>query len=297
MRLCDIHLRDPFVYAEDGVYYLYGTRRGATTKVIPWQGLDVYTSTDLVEWSEPHECFTRPDDFWADRDFFAPEVHKYHGAYYMFASFRSEGRLRCSQILKGDSPMGPFLPLTKDPITPEGWACLDATLYVDEQGTPWTAFCHEWTQIGDGTIDILPLTPDLTAPAGKSEVILRAGDAEWSYSLVDPTSRNYVTDGPFFRKGKNGKLYMLWSGFHAGPQYWYVQALAISDSGNIRGPWRHADQFIYDEDGGHGMLFDGFDGNLYLILHSTNVNPNERPRLFKVTETDDGFEIVERVES
>lgn len=28
MRLSEIHLRDPFVFAEDGVYYLYGTRRG-----------------------------------------------------------------------------------------------------------------------------------------------------------------------------------------------------------------------------------------------------------------------------
>ena len=43
------------------------------------------------------------------------------------------------------------------------------------------------------------------------------------------------------------------------------------------------------------MLFDGFDGKTYLILHSTNVNPNERPRLFEMTETDDGFEIVRRV--
>ncbi|MBQ3508172.1 MAG: family 43 glycosylhydrolase, partial [Clostridia bacterium] len=198
---------------------------------------------------------------------------------------------------KSDSPLGPFLPFTDGPITPEGWACLDATFYVDENSTPWTAFCHEWTQIGDGTIDIMPLTPDLSAPAGESQVILRAGDAEWSYSLVDPTSRNYVTDGPFFRKGKNDKLYMLWSGFHAGPQYWYVQALAISDSGSIHGPWRHADHFIYDEDGGHGMIFDGFDGGLYLILHSTNVNPNERPRLFRIRETEDGFEIIERVDS
>jgi hypothetical protein len=32
-------------------------------------------------------------------------------------------------------------------------------------------------------------------------------------------------------------------------------------------------------------------------LHSTNVPPNERPRLFTVKETDDGFEIEKRVES
>ncbi len=295
MKLENIHLRDPFVYAENGRYYLYGTRRGETTKRIPWQGLDVYISEDLVEWSEPIECFTRPSDFWADRDFFAPEVYKYNGNYYMFASFRSEDRLRCSQILKSDSPTGPFLPFTDGPITPEGWTCLDATFYVDDDGTPWTAFCHEWTQIGNGTVEAMPLTPDLSAPAGEPVTIIRAGDVPWAYSLINVNGCNFVTDGPFFRRGKNGKLYLLWSSFHSGPQYWYVQALAISDSGSILGPWRHADKFIYDEDGGHGMIFDGFDKNTYLILHSTNVNPNERPRLFKITETGDGFEIAERM--
>ena len=224
MKLKDIHLRDPFVFAENGVYYLYGTRRGATTKVIPWQGLDVYTSTDLIEWSEPHECFTRPDDFWSDRDFFAPEVYHYGDAYYMFASFRSETHTRASQILKSDSPMGPFVPFTDGPLTPEAWVCLDATFYVDENGTPWTAFCHEWTQIGNGTIDIMPLTPDLSSPIGEPKVILRAGDAVWARSLSDHDEEQYVTDGPFFRKGKNGKLYMLWSGFRKGTLCWYVQA-------------------------------------------------------------------------
>ena len=292
MKLEEIHLRDPFVFAENGLYYLYGTRRGELVKRIPWQGLDVYISSDLKEWSGPKECFTRPEGFWADRDFFAPEVHKYNGSYYMFASFRSETRLRCSQILKSESPEGPFLPFTDGPVTPENWSCLDATFYVDDDGKPWTAFCHEWTQIGDGTIEAMPLLPDLSAPAGPPVTILRASGAKWSYSLIDPAGSNFVTDGPFFRRGRNGKLYMLWSGFHAGPQYWYVQALAISDSGNILGPWRHADDYIYDHDGGHGMIFEGFDGNLYLILHSTNVDPNERPRLFRVNETDDGFEIV-----
>ncbi len=295
MKLQEIHLRDPFVFAEDGVYYLYGTRRGPLTKVIPWRGLDVYTSTDLLDWAGPFECFTRPEDFWADRDFFAPEVHKYDGFYYMFASFRSENRLRCSQILRSCSPLGPFLPFTEGPLTPEGWACLDATFYVDASGTPWTAFCHEWTQIGNGTIDIMPLSKDLTKAVGEPQVIIKAGDVPWAYSLIDSSGNNFVTDGPFFRKVRDGKLYLLWSSFHAGPQYWYVQAFAVSDSGDIRGPWRHGDRFIYDEDGGHGMIFDGFDGKTYLILHSTNVNPNERPRLFRVEETEDGFEIRERI--
>ena len=195
-----------------------------------------------------------------------------------------------------DSPLGPFVPFGDGPVTPEDWSCLDATFYVDETGRPFTAFCHEWTQIGNGTIDVVPLSEDLSRPAGEPVVILRAGDAPWNYSLIDPEGNNFVTDGPFFKKGRNGRLYLLWSSFHAGPQYFYVQALAISDSGSIFGPWRHADSFIYDEDGGHGMIFDGFDGSTYLILHTPNVPPNERPALFRIKETDDGFEISERVE-
>ena len=106
MKLCDIHLRDPFVFAEDGVYYLYGTRRGFDVKVVPWKGLDVYTSADLIEWSEPHECFTRPDGFWADRDFFAPEVYKYNGAYYILLQEAGSRRDHGSELPHGVQELG-----------------------------------------------------------------------------------------------------------------------------------------------------------------------------------------------
>ena len=40
---------------------------------------------------------------------FAPEVYHYGNSYSMFASFRGGNITRASQILKSDSPMGPFL--------------------------------------------------------------------------------------------------------------------------------------------------------------------------------------------
>ena len=55
MKLDEINIRDPFVLAVDGTYYLYGTRAkdfGCKTG-----GFDVYTSKDLESWSEAHECF------------------------------------------------------------------------------------------------------------------------------------------------------------------------------------------------------------------------------------------------
>ena len=50
-----INIRDPFVLFEDGKYYLYGTR--AKDFGCHVGGVDVYVSDDMVDWSEPIECF------------------------------------------------------------------------------------------------------------------------------------------------------------------------------------------------------------------------------------------------
>ena len=142
----DIQIRDPFVLTvpEEGCYYLYGT-----TDEDPWsgraQGFRAYKSRDLENWEGPYTVFTPPPDFWADRNFWAPEVHRYRGAYYMPASFKSAEHRRAVHILWSRNPLGPFLPLSPEPVTPEGWECLDGTLYWDETDSPWLIFSHEWT--------------------------------------------------------------------------------------------------------------------------------------------------------
>ncbi len=289
MKFEDIHIRDPFVLPADGKYYLYGSRcknsgnfafGGAT-------GLDVYVSTDLENWSEPHECFSRPADFWSDRDFWAPEVHCWQEKYYMFVSFKAENACRGTQILKSEQgPMGPFLPISEGPVTPRNWECLDGTLYVDKQGKPWMVFCHEWVQIGNGTVCALPLKEDLTAPAGEPIELFHAVDAPWVRDY--PSKGNFVTDGPFIYRARNGQLRMIWSSFNEKGAY--AQGLACSESGEITGPWTQAEQPIMAADSGHGMLFRDYEEKLYLILHAPNEGPLERPKLFPMRETDEGFE-------
>lgn len=288
MRLQDIHIRDPFILAEDGVYYLYGTR--CSDPIAPGaisffgSGLDVYTSTDLIEWSAPQECFTRPADFWADRDFWAPEVHRWRGGYYMLVSLKAPGRCRGTQALRAESPLGPFVPLGDGPLTPRDWECLDGTLYIEQDGSPWLVFCHEWVQIGNGAVCALPLRPDLAAPAGEPVVLFHAADPDW-VRAVDGRD-GYVTDGPFLRRAADGRLWMLWSSFSA--PGCYAQAAAYSEGG-VLGPWHHAPRPIFDADGGHGMVFESFDGRLYLVLHRPNTAEKERPCLLPIQLTAEGF--------
>ena len=108
-----INIRDPFILVHDGVYYLYGTR-GATCWG-PADGFDVYSSRDLASWTGPAVCFQNDGTFWADRNYWAPEVHPWQGYFWMFASFKSETRRRGTAILRSSSPLGPFEPWSKAP--------------------------------------------------------------------------------------------------------------------------------------------------------------------------------------
>lgn len=282
MTFKDINIRDPFVLPFEGKYYLYGTRgETAWTKAY---GLDVYVSEDLETWSEAHECFFVPENFWADKEIWAPEVHYYNGSFYMFVTFRSEERNRKTQILKSESPMGPFLPFTDDAITPAGWRCLDGTFYVDKNGDPYIVFCREWQQVVDGEIHAMKLTKDLTAADGEPILLFKASQPDWA----DKNRDNFITDGPFMYRTKEGRLLMIWSTF---TEKGYVQAVAYSDNGEIDGNWYH-EKPMFEENGGHGMIFDDFDGNKYLILHSPNENPLERPVLIKINEENGSLKLV-----
>lgn len=290
MKLTDIHIRDPFIFAEDGTYYLYGTRANHPLGPRQGEGLDVYTSKDLEDWTEPYECFTRPENFWGTMNFFAPEVHKWKGKYYMFASFKGETHVCASQTLVADSPMGPFLPVEEEATTPAGWSCVDGTLFVDDDGKPWMVFCHNWTQIDDGTIDAIPLSDDLGHAIGEPILLFPASAAKWVFSLKSEDGY-YVTDGCFFHRLPNGKLIMLWSSFAKGTGY--AQSYAVSESGTLKGPWKQEETPFYTKDGGHGMLFKAFDGKLKLVMHQPNGDPYERPRIFDIIETEDGIKIAE----
>ncbi len=281
MKRTDINIRDPFVLVHEGAYYLYGTR-GATCWG-PADGFDVYVSRDMEEWDGPFACFHNDGSFWADRNYWAPEVYFYQGAFYMFASFKNPDVRRGTAVLKAESPLGPFVPHSDGCVTPRDWECLDGTLYVDKAGKPWMVFCHEWVQAGDGEVDAIPLTDDLSAPAGEPKLLFRASEAPWCKVMHHSSGVDgCVTDGPFFWRTEDGTLLCLWASFSAGG---YTEGVAVSSNGEIDGTFTQVEPLFMD-DGGHGMVFRALDGQLYLTLHSPNAHLEERPFFHPITERD-----------
>ena len=175
MKLCDIAIRDPYIYADEkeGEYYLYSSGVGQFGR-----GFCAYKSKDLENWSEPFVVFDA-SNFWAKDDYWAPEVHRYDGKYYLFGTFGTGGRKRTCQILVSDSPAGPF-EVWSDAIAPEGWFALDATLYVKD-AVPYAVFSHEWVQIDDGEMCYVKLTDDLSAAVGRPVKMFSASQSGWRF--------------------------------------------------------------------------------------------------------------------
>ena len=283
MKLSDIHIRDPFVVPveEEGIYYLYGTM-GVYAWTETAVGVDCYVSTDLQIWKGPIPVFRPPEGFWADRNFWAPEVYAWRGRYYMFISFKAPGVCRGTQVLAADSPQGPFLPASDRPVTPSDWECLDGTFFVAEDGSPWMVFSHEWVQVGDGQICALPLSEDLSCAIGQPVQLFSASEAPWAELLVSNGRRGYVTDGPWMHRLPDGELLLFWSSHGTEG---YTVGIARTPSGKLTGPWVQDSNPLFNKDGGHCMTFHDFHGNCWLSLHQPDGHPNERPRLIPLDES------------
>ena len=274
MRNQDINIRDPFVVNEGGKYYMYGTRAkdfGCETG-----GFDVYISEDLENWSQPHAVFDSAAYGMNSACNWAPEVHRYAGRYYMFATFEQPNGNRGTYSLVSDSLTGPFVPHSEGALTPRDWFSLDGTLWV-EDGKPYLVFCHEHVQILNGTVCCVSLTDDLRKAAGEQVLLFHGSDA---CGVPENADGRYVTDGPFLYRGADGALFMIWS---TCPPTGYYQGVCKSASGRVEGPWIQLPP-LFTKDGGHGMLFRDRKGDLRLTLHSPNRSLQEHPVFFRVTE-------------
>ena len=288
----DFRIRDPFVLADNGTYYLYESK--------PWfggKGVSVRTSKDLEHWSEKMPAMIVPEGVPVTA-VWAPEVHKHEGAYYLFTTLTEkkgsapikamdpkakEGHLtpRGTWVFKSESPLGPFKPVKMGPLPPKEWMTLDGTLYV-EDGQPYMVFCHEWCQVDNGRMCYAPLAKDFASFTAPPKTMFAARDAM--------PGASHVTDGPFFyRSPKNGDLYMIWSNFVKG--HGYCVLLRKSTTGKIAGPWTK-DEILYGKNGGHGMLFRTFDGKLLLTLHQPNSGEAERMKLFEIEDTGHTLRLV-----
>ncbi|MDR6791872.1 hypothetical protein J2X12_001299 [Pseudarthrobacter oxydans] len=298
LRLGEIRMRDPFfLETVPGEFVLFGTS-DQNVWGGPATGFDCYTSKDLDHWDGPIAAFRPPPGFWADIQYWAPEVHALEGRFFMFATFADSTRARPRgvTVLVSDQPVGPYQPWSDGPVTPANEPCLDGTLHIDDDSTRWLVYSRgtEGTSdspgIADGEMYALRLSQDLRTGVGEPILLFAASSAGWTRPLrfpkgVEPPKDLHLakdplfTDGPFLLRSNEGTLLMLWSSHgEAG----YAMGIAESENGTITGPWIQHDSPLWSSNGGHGMVLRASTGRDYLAFHWPNNTPDERVQLTEV---------------
>ena len=285
LKRLDIRVRDPYIVFEDGVYYLYATT-GETT-------MSYYTSTDMENWEAGGPAFVIPKGFWAYKDVWASEVHKYKGRFYLFVSLLGKNGLRGTQIAVADTPAGPFLPLVDHAVTPAAQSCIDGTLYV-EDGTPYIVYSHDWPDnfvpeknAYVGELWAAQLREDLTEIVGEPWLLFASDESPISKKTPDHTewegkpAIRYGSDAPFLQKLSNGTLLLTWSPYLNDN---YVVLSVVSKSGSLKGPWEHLSVPLFDKNGGHAMFFRNGEDKLCMCIHAPEAPMLERAHIFEAVE-------------
>ena len=300
----ELSMSDPYILADEATKTYYLTSSGGR----------MYKSTDLKMWTGPYNVIDIKG-LWLERAGFAAaaEVHKI-GPWYYYAGTWSDHSDLIQQVprrynvphnqtylLRSDKPDGPFTDFAVTPgydYQPHDWDCIDGTLY-EEDGKVYMIFVHEWTQLIDGTMDYIELSPDLSYTVSPHPVTMfRASElpccgemnslGEATFGLKMP---GWVTDGPQMFRTQTGRLGMLWSTW--GKER-YLQAVCYSESGKISGPWVQEPEPFLANNSGHGMLFRTFEGKLLYVVHHVEGDGPRKPQFWEVDDSGDKLVLLKR---
>jgi beta-xylosidase len=258
----DLKVADPFIFREDDTYYLYGTAAG--------DGLFVWTSPDLVNWTHRGHAFKRTPDTWSRRDFWAPELFKHNGKFYLhftaMGGREKDRRQRRVVLAVGDSPLGPFKEIKAPWYDGVDRPVIDGHVFRDN----------------DGQLYLYTVQLDVPPKHACFEILVRKLDANLNPSAettvcISPTldwEGEMVNEGPFVLR--RGDTYVLtWS---ANPFWDRNYSVGLATAKSPLGPWTKSPQPILKPSDhvsgpGHHSFIESPDGKELFIAYHVHRDP------------------------
>lgn len=212
---------DPFVLRVGDMFYAYATEtRG--------YGFQVMQSPDLVHWTHKGTAFRPP---WSSVHLWAPEVLHYRGRFYMTYSAKnpSTGKREIG-IAVATTPLGPYVDqaILARPAENNPLGVIDATLFVDVDGTPYMLYSEEEPR----RIVIRKLSPDLMRAVTEPSPVVQP-DRPWEHG---------VTEAPTLIR-RHGLYHLFYSagGFQSDTKAGAVYAVAHAVARSVTGPYKKDD--------------------------------------------------------
>lgn len=265
-------LGDPFILLYNGTYYAYGTHSD--------EGIEVYTSDDLLTWKYNGWALNREDSY-ADRWFWAPEVYAVNGKFYMYYSADEH---ICVAI--ANSPVGPFVQNKQEPMIADE-KCIDSSLFIDDDGTPYLSF----VRFNDGNnVWIAELEKDFVTI--NKETMHPCIHVSQKWEEVWPR----VNEGSFILK-HNGIYYMTYSAnSYESPLY----GVGCATTTELMGNWTKYDENpLLQKPGeligvGHSAMFTDKAGKMRIVYHAHKDKSNIHPRAMYIGDV--SFESINGVD-
>lgn len=201
---------DPAPMVYNDTVFLYTTHDEDDAEGFKMRDWLLYTSTDMVNWTDHGVVASLKSFDWVKRDngAWAEQVIERNGKFYMYSPIHGNG----IGVLVSDSPYGPF----KDPLgkplvwQKEHWDDIDPTVFIDEDGQAYMYW-------GNPNCYYVKLNEDMISYSG--DIV-----------KLKETPEHYQ-EGPWFYK-RNGHYYLAFASTCCPEGIGY----AMSDSPT--GPWK-----------------------------------------------------------
>lgn len=277
----EIFFADPTIFTENGKYYLTGTRNKAPL------GFSVLESTNLTDWETPsdkgvHMLLEPGKDVFGERGFWAPQILKDKGKYFLTYTANEQVVIASSNTLTGR-----YSQTVAEPIDGSK-KNIDSYIFKDDDGKYY--LYHVRFNRGN-----FLWVAEFDFKAGK----IKPETLKQCFSNTDPweTTPNYKSDpimeGPTVIK-LNGIYYLFYSANH----FMNIDyAVGYATATSPYGPWKkHPNnpiihRSIVGENGsGHGDIFYDNKNQPYYVYHvhysDTQVTPR-RTRIVPLEFTSD----------
>lgn len=225
------YFADPYVVRVDGRYLAYGTG-----SVVDGLVFEVLESTDLAAWRRVGGAL-RPPDPSPGTDFWAPEVVRADGRFWMYYSVGTGDAGHHLRVAVAEVAEGPFTDQGIN-LTPRERFAIDPHPFRDEDGTWYLFYARDVLDAARvGTQVAVDVMPTMTTLAGRPETVV-APTADWQIYQRDRPMYGGVYDwhtieGPAVAR-RGGRYYCLYS---AGSWLNESYTVAWAVAPHPLGPW------------------------------------------------------------
>ncbi|MDE5919198.1 MAG: glycoside hydrolase family 43 protein [Duncaniella sp.] len=242
---------DPAPMVHNDTIFLYTSHDEDDADGFKMKDWLLYTSTDMVNWTEHGAVASLKDFGWFSRDngAWAIQVVERNGKFYMYCPIHGNG----IGVLVADSPYGPF----KDPIgkplvwQKEHWNDIDPTVFIDDDGQAYMYW-------GNPDLYYVKLNEDMVSYSGEIH-------------KFDSAPQHYQ-EGPWFYK-RNGRYYLAFASTCC------PEGIGYAMSDNPTGPWETKGYIMRPTErtrGNHPGIAD-YKGKTYVFGHSYDILRLETP--------------------